>query len=236
MNDARTGLDPVIETLLDAALPHVVFDGWSEATFRAAIADSGLEPALARAVCPRGAVDLALAMHRRGDWAMVDRLRAADLSALRFRDRIAAAVRFRLEAIDDKEAVRRASSLFALPQHTAEGARAIWETCDLIWRTLGDTSDDVNWYTKRMTLSGVYGSTLLYWLGDDSPGHIRTWEFLDRRVDDVMQFEKVKAQVQGNPLLKPLLAAPNWALSKIRAPGPRRTDLPGHFTGDTEKE
>ncbi len=236
MNDARTDPDPVTDTLLDASLPHVVFDGWSESTFRAAIADSGLEPALARAVCPRGAVDLARAMHRRGDRAMVDRLRAADLSALRFRDRIAAAVRFRLEAIDDKEAVRRASSLFALPQHTAEGARAIWETSDLIWRTLGDSSDDVNWYTKRMTLSGVYGSTLLYWLGDDSPGHVRTWEFLDRRVDDVMQFEKVKAQLQGNPLLKPLLAGPNWALSKIRAPGPKRTDLPGHLTGDTEKE
>ncbi len=236
MTEAGTEPEAVIQTLLDAALPHVAFDGWSAATFRAAIDDSRLEPGLARAICPRGAVDLALAMHRRGDRAMVARLAATDLSALRFRDRITTAVRFRLEAIEDKEAVRRASSLFALPQYAADGARALWATSDLIWRTLGDSSDDVNWYTKRMTLSGVYGSTLLFWLGDDSPGHVRSWEFLDRRVDDVMQVEKVKAQVKANPLLRPLLAGPDWALSKIRAPRPKRTDLPGQLAGDRQEE
>jgi ubiquinone biosynthesis protein COQ9 len=214
--------------LLDAALTHVIFDGWSDSTFRAAISDTGTDPALARAICPRGAVDLALAFHARGDAAMLDRIRATDMNSLRFRDKIASAVRLRLEAVTDKEVVRRAVALFALPTHAPDGARAIWNTCDLIWDTLGDTSDDVNWYTKRATLSGVYSATLLYWLGDETPNHQATWDFLDRRIDNVMQIEKLKAQVRDNTALKPFLAGPNWLLGQIRRPTKMPDiDLPG---------
>jgi len=63
------------EQLLDAALMHVAFDGWSEATFKAAVSDTGMDPTVARAVCPRGAVDLAVAYHKRGDQQMIDRMR-----------------------------------------------------------------------------------------------------------------------------------------------------------------
>lgn len=216
------------EALLDAALPHVPFDGWTEAAFKAAIADSGVEAALASALCPRGAVDLALAFHKRGDREMLERLEKADLSGLRFRDRIAAAVRFRLEAVEDRELVRRGTTLFALPQYAADGAKAIWETCDAIWTALGDSSEDINWYTKRATLAGVYSATVLYWLGDDSPDHENTWAFLDRRIDNVMQIEKAKAQIRENPLLKGLFAGPLWALGQVKAPPKsRRDDLPG---------
>lgn len=230
---APESLGDVTDRLLDAALPHVPFDGWSEATFRAAVTESGADPTLARAACPRGAVDLAVAFHRRGDDAMVARLRATDLSALRFRDRVSAAVRYRLEAVDDREVVRRGTTLFALPQHAADGARLIWGTADLIWDTLGDTADDLNWYSKRAILSGVYASTVLYWLGDMSPGHAATWDFLDRRIDGVMQFEKVKKAANDSPMLKPFLALPNWLARQVRPPmkGPR-TDLPGLWSGD----
>jgi ubiquinone biosynthesis protein COQ9 len=175
---------------------------------------------------PRGAVDLALAYHARGDAAMIARLAATDLSALRFRDRVATAVRFRLEAASDKEAVRRGTTLFALPMHAADGARAIWGTADAIWTALGDSSTDLNWYTKRATLSGVYGATVLFWLGDDSPGHQATWDFLDRRIGDVMQFEKAKAAVLDNPVAKAMLAGPRKVMEKIRMPM-RPDDLPG---------
>ncbi|MCR9113297.1 MAG: COQ9 family protein [Rhodobacteraceae bacterium] len=218
-------------TLLEAAKPHVPFDGWSEATFRAAMEDAGINAGLAQAVCPRGAVDLALAYHEEGDQAMLVRLAEADLGQLRFRDRVAAAVRYRLEAVEDKELVRRGVTLFALPHHALDGAQAIWRTCDRIWTALGDTSEDVNWYTKRATLSGVYSSTVLYWLGDDSPGHERTWAFLDRRIDDVMQIEKVKARARDNKLVSGLMAGPLSFVNRIRKPGPRQTTgMPGRWT------
>ncbi|PCH67089.1 MAG: COQ9 family protein [Rhodobacteraceae bacterium] len=214
------------ETLLDAVLLHVPFDGWTQVSFDAAVADSGLDPTLARAICPRGAVDLALAFHARGDSQMLDRIAGAEFANMRFRDKIAAAVRFRLEVVADKELVRRGVTLFSLPQYAGDGAGAIWGTCGLIWQALGDTSEDVNWYTKRATLAGVYSATVLYWLGDDTPDHQATWEFLDRRIENVMQIEKLKAQVRDNALLKPLLAGPNWLASVIRAPK-AADDLPG---------
>lgn len=221
------------DLLLDAALMHVPFDGWTDATWQAALADVDVNPVVANALCPRGAVDLAVAYHQRGDAMMLARLAAADLSEMRFRDRIAAAVRFRLEAAEDKELVRRGMTLFALPNHAAEGTRLLWGTADAIWTALGDTSRDVNWYTKRATLSGVYSATLLYWLGDDSDGHMASWDFLDRRIDNVMQFEKLKADVRGNKLLSGILAGPMAVLNQIKAPGTQRGDLPGHMSNST---
>ncbi|WP_300547960.1 COQ9 family protein [Roseovarius sp.] len=227
--------DPDLMTrLLDAAKMHVPFDGWSEATLRAAAQDADIAPGLVAAICPRGAVDLALAYHEAGDHEMLARLEAADLDDMRFRDRIAFAVRARLEAVEDKELVRRGMTLFSLPSHAADGARAIWQTCDRIWLALGDSSDDVNWYTKRATLSGVYGATVLYWLGDDSEDNARTWEFLDRRIEDVMTIEKIKARARGNRLVAGLMAGPLGFLGRIRAPqAGAATGMPGRWNGPT---
>ena len=208
------------ESLLDAAMAHVAFDGWTEAAFRAAAADAGVSVARARVTCPRGALDLAVDYHKRGDAAMVAGL--AGLNHLRFRDRVARAVRLRLETAD-RELVRRGAALFALPQHAATGAALIWGTADAIWTALGDTSEDVNWYTKRATLAAVYSATVLYWLGDDSEGQADTWDFLDRRIAGVMRFETAKARLRENRLFTGLMRP----LSGIRRPGPPPEGLPG---------
>ena len=224
--------DDVKTRLLEAAKTHVPFDGWSETTFRAAVQEAEVEPGLAKAVCPRGAIDLALAYHEQGDMEMIRRIEETDMSEMRFRDKVATAVKLRLEAAEDKELVRRGMTLFSLPHHAMDGAQALWRTCDRIWTALGDSSDDVNWYTKRATLSGVYGSTVLYWLGDDSEGQERTWEFLDRRIGDVMQFEKVKAQAADNRFVSGLMQGPLSFLNKIKPPnGPGQTGMPGRWSG-----
>lgn len=207
------------DELLDAALNHAMFDGFSQTAIDAACDDIGMSAAEAKALMPKGPVDLALAYHRRGDWQMVELLRAEDLSEMRFRDRIAHAVRLRLE-VADRELVRRGFSLFALPQYAATGSKALWETADHIWTTLGDTSRDINWYTKRASLSAVYSATALYWLGDESTDYHATWEFLDRRIENVMQFEKVKAQAKQNPLGKAFMAGPGKLFDFVRAPQP----------------
>lgn len=224
------------EALLKAALPHVVFDGWSAATLAEAALDIGISPEVAQAAFPRAGVDLAIAFHKAGDEMMLKKLAAEDLSELRFRDRISTAVRYRLEVISDKEAVRKGSTLMALPQNAMGGSKLIWGTCDAIWNALGDTSEDVNWYTKRTTLSGVYASTVLYWLGDESVGNTATWEFLDRRIDNVMQFEKFKANMRKNELFSKIMEGPNKLLSGIRAPhaAASRDDLPGHWSPKTK--
>ena len=217
--------------LLAAALPHVAFDGWSETSLRAACQDLSITRQMAALACPRGAIDLAIRFHHDGDEAMQVVLQKTDINAMKIREKITFSVRARLDAIRDKEAVRRGATLMALPQHAAEGAGLVWGTCDRIWAAIGDSSADVNWYPKRLTLSSVYSATVLYWLGDNSPNHQDTWTFLDRRIENVMQFEKFKAQVNANPLAKQLLAGPNWLLSKIKAPsGVPTVDLPGNWS------
>jgi ubiquinone biosynthesis protein COQ9 len=215
--------------LLDAALVHVAFDGWSDATLTAAAQDCGVDPALARALYPRGGLDLALAYHRAGDAAMREGLAARnDLATLRFRERVALAVRLRLEHAD-REAVRRAAALMALPQNAPEAARALWATADAIWDALGDTSEDGNWYSKRAILSGVYSAVVLYWLGDDSDGAQDTWDFLDRRIEDVMRFEQNKARIKASPLLNATVGLPFRLLEQLHkpaGPGP----MPGRWS------
>ncbi len=221
------------DSVLDAALPNVAFDGWSETLLRNAISDASVDPTEAKMAFPRGAIDLAAESHRRDDHRMIEQVNR-NPDVLRMREKIAKAVRIRLEIAGEYEdAVRRAAALFALPLNTAEGARLTWGTADAIWTAVGDTSTDYNWYTKRMTLSGVYSATLLYWLGDTSLDKEATWRFLDRRIDDVMRIEKVKAMARNNPLAKFALAGPRALLSRVKAPGTKTTPdtLPVGFPG-----
>ena len=219
------------DKLLDAALTHVAFDGWGVAALEAAAQDIGIGSQEARAHFPRGAVEMAGTFHARGDDAMVARMDAFDSSALRYSEKVAALVRFRLEAVEDKELVRRAMTLFALPQNAADGASLIWGTADRIWCALGDTSDDINWYSKRVILSGVYGACVLFWLGDTSEANAATWTFVDRRIADVMRFEKFKSRVRESSVLGPLTRFLDTALSGIKAPSrTARSDLPGRWS------
>ncbi|MCL4675436.1 MAG: COQ9 family protein, partial [Pararhodobacter sp.] len=205
------------EALLDAALDHVPFDGWGDATLAAAAQDTGLDPAMAWALFPRGGLDLALAYHRRGDAAMRAALAAVDLEALRYSERVTLAVRKRLESAD-REAVRRAATLMALPHNAPEAARAVWNTADAIWTALGDTSEDGNWYSKRAILSAVYSATVLYWLGDESADSADTWAFLDRRIEGVMTFEKNKARIKASPVLSATVGLPFKVLERLKKP------------------
>jgi ubiquinone biosynthesis protein COQ9 len=148
---------------------------------------------------------------------------------LRFRERVALAIRLRLDGAD-KELVRRGSALFALPHHAIEGAGLIWGTSDAIWTALGDTSRDLSWYSKRTSLSAVYGTTVLFWLGDTSDRDEATWAFLDRRIENVMQFEKLKAGAQKAPGFQALMKGPLKILERISAPK-GAADLPGKMKG-----
>lgn len=224
----------IAERLLNAAIGHVPFDGWGNETFRAACKDAEIDESIARLHCPNGALDLAILSHTQGDQAMLKRLGATDLSGLKFREKIATAIRVRLEVLDDKEIVRRATTLFALPHNMKRGADLIWGTSDLIWTTLGDTSDDYNWYSKRTILSAVYSATVLYWLGDTSEDHEQTWDFLDRRIENVMQFEKAKSRLRENTALTRLLAGPAALLSRVRAPQNSQNDRPGFWTPNSK--
>lgn len=211
--------------VISAGVPHVVFDGWSDATLKTAITDSGVAADLAKLAFPRGPLDLALGYHFQGDAEMRTAMEALDLASMRYSDRVAKAISLRL-ALADKEAVRRGMAFFALPHNAGEGSRALWHTADAIWSALNDTSRDHNWYTKRMTLSAVYSACVLYWLGDESENGAETEAFIARRIANVMSFEKSKAKFRSSPFGKQFANSFAKILTRVKAPE-APDDLPG---------
>ena len=230
----RRPVDPEVLKLMLAALPNVAFDGWSNSTFVAACREADISERKARLFCPRGALDLAIAFHKWGDDQFETAFTKKKISELKVREKIRKAVELRIKIASDREAVRRGVVLFALPIHAFEGSRLIWDTSDLIWELIGDNSEDYNWYSKRAILSGVYASTVLYWLGDNSEGSEETWHFLDRRIEDVMKFETAKVQLKTNKFTKEFNGFTRNLLKKIKRPnGNIDPNLPGYL--DTYK-
>lgn len=178
---------------------NAVFDGWTGKTVDSAARQLGIDPAQARLAMPKGQaamIDLYIQEVDRGLQAYFTPER---LSGLKIREKIRALVWRRLEIMGPaREAVRRGLAILAMPRNVPLALRISWRTADLMWRIAGDTSTDFNHYTKRVTLGAVYGSTLLVWLDDQSEGWTETAAFLDRRIDDVMKFEKWKAGWRGS--------------------------------------
>jgi ubiquinone biosynthesis protein COQ9 len=194
MSDPLSPLDDVKRRVLEAALPLVPFDGWSERMLREAGRTAGASEAEVKAAFPRGVIDLVVAYADDADGRMTRAMAAADLRPLKVRERVTLGVRKRIEAVmATKEASRRAAAIFALPQNSIDGMQSIYRTVDAIWRAVGDTSSDFNFYTKRALLAGVFASTMLHWFADSSEDAKDTWAFLDARIGDVMQIEKFKA-------------------------------------------
>jgi ubiquinone biosynthesis protein COQ9 len=190
--------NPVRDRLADAVLGHAGFDGWNNVALANGARDVPLEAGEAQRLFPGGALDILDWIDRRATWRMEQELGRRDLAALRIRQRVALAVRLRLEPLNPhREALRRAAAVMATPLNARRGAAALWRTVDAIWHALGDSSTDFNYYTKRALLVGVYGSTMLVWFDDKSEGCADTWAFLDRRIENVMQIEKLKAQARS---------------------------------------
>lgn len=192
---ADATLDEVRVFLPPFIADEAVFDGWTPAARDAAAVAQGVDAGLAQLAFDQGAMDMIEAWIGHVDATMIAAFPPERIAAMKIRERITALVTFRIEAVmHQREALRRATAIMALPTHLARSARLSWRTADLMWRLAGDTATDYNHYSKRMILSGVYGSTLMAFLDDESPDFADTHAFLARRIDNVMQFEKAKAK------------------------------------------
>ena len=209
-------LETIRARLALAVGDNAVFDGWTPKAVDAAAAQLAIDPALARLAFPKTKIDMIDAYIAAVDAAMLAEFPPDRIAAMKIRDRIRAQLWFRLQTMAPaREALRSALAILAMPQNAPRALKIGWRTADIIWRNAGDTSTDYNHYTKRLTLSAVYASTLLTWLDDDSDGLADTSAFLDRRLGNVMSFEKFKAQWTGNDLTRPSLSR---FLGRLRYP------------------
>ena len=203
------------------------FDGWSEKALATAAAELDIDPEEARHAFPGGPVALVTYHAAYADRRMEEALEEADLAEKRVRERIAHAVRVRLEQnAAHREAIRAALPILAQPANGPHALASLYRTVDTIWFAVGDKTTDFGFYTKRALLAGVYLSTLLYWLNDGSEGAEATWGFLDRRIADVMRIQSARARFAGfRPpgfgLLRRLREAARAASDPMQTRGPQ---------------
>ena len=196
--DEPSPLQRLREQLALAVGENAVFDGWTKAAVESAAARLGANPSQARLAFPKSQSGMIDAYIKGVDQTLAERLAPEKLQGMKIREKIRTLIWTRLEIMAPaREAVRRALAILAMPQNVPLAMRIGWRTADLMWQLAGDTSTDYNHYTKRMTLGAVYGSTLLVWLEDQSDDWSETAAFLDRRIENVMEFERWKAGWRG---------------------------------------
>jgi ubiquinone biosynthesis protein COQ9 len=192
MTDAAPS-DLFRDRLLDAMLETVPETGWTDAGLARAAAKAGLTDGQVQLATPNGVADLLNLLGKRAAQAAEARLSQPDIQGMKIREKVATAVRAWLAFLEPhKAAVKRAAGS---PANLLTGPKGLWAAADAIWAGLGDKSTDYNWYTKRMILSGVIGSTLVAWLGAEDQAQVDA--FLDRRIENVMQFEKFKGELRA---------------------------------------
>jgi len=215
--------DMTLDELRVALAPDIaasaIFDGWNETALVAAAEMAGADVDVAKLAFPKGAsqaMDMIEAWITSVDQAMEEEWPQERLAELKIRERIRTLVAFRLEAVEHiDEAVRRAMTIMAMPQNTPRSLQLGWRSADIMWRLAGDTATDYNHYTKRAILAGIYSATLAVFVNDDSEGKEKTHEFLGRRIDGVMKFEKAKAQFVNRDIELPSLTR---FLGRLRYP------------------
>jgi ubiquinone biosynthesis protein COQ9 len=186
------------EALIEAMLPDAPFDGWSRAGLRGAARRLGVPVGEALALFPGGPADLVAGFSRWADRRMIERLEALPPGSLRVSEHIALAIGIRLDIVAPwREAVRRALTVVALPQHAPLAIRLIYQTVDAIWYAAGDAATDFSFYTKRLTLAAIYGATVVYWLDDRSAGSADTRAFLDRRLADAARIGRARHDLEA---------------------------------------
>lgn len=204
--------------ILFATLPNVAFDGWVERTLKMGAESAGYAPDMALRVFPGGAREAIRFWSNHDDCWMLNQMGKADLTAMPFREQLAKAIRLRIDVnAPYREAVRRTMSFLAMPQNYATATRNTFDAVSAIWYAVGDTSTNLNFYTKRLTLAPIYVATVLYWIDDSSGDSTETWAFLDRRIEDSTVIPRLQARV-GETLgafTSPFSSRPRWSRRRV---------------------
>ncbi len=181
--------------ILKAALPDVAFDGWTEGLLERAAKKA---KASAEKEFPQGVTDLVRYFSLWADDEMEAKLAKSRKKPERVRDKVTLGVWTRLELLRPyKEAISSSLAYMSRPPRNFALPKLVWQTADRIWQYAGDTSTDYNRYTKRILLSGVITATTIYWLNDTSGDDEKTKQFLERRIDNVLEIGRKLSTLKG---------------------------------------
>lgn len=190
--------DEIRDNIIETVLPDIAFDGWTWRGIEGAAAQAGYDKDMAYAVFPGGLPDAVAHFSDVADRWMLSALEGVNPDNMRIRDRVSYCVLTRFDKLrPHKEAVRMALSYWAVPSSGSfKAGKVVWRTADRIWDWAGDTATDYNRYTKRGLLSGILTTTMLVWLNDDSENEQTTKNFLERRIENVMQLGRFLGKIK----------------------------------------
>ncbi|KZC04979.1 Ubiquinone biosynthesis protein COQ9, mitochondrial, partial [Dufourea novaeangliae] len=185
--------------ILSASLKFVHDLGWSQQAISAGAESIGY-PGVIHGLFPNRGADLVQYFYLTCNSELNKILKEQALAAqdgptkekktLEFQVRDAVETRLRM-VIPYKKTWPQALALMTLPPNVPMSLANLLTLVDDICYYAGDRSVDINWYTRRIVLAGIYKTTELYMLQDNSEDHIHTWSFLERRIKDATQIHSI---------------------------------------------
>ncbi|XP_068979029.1 ubiquinone biosynthesis protein COQ9, mitochondrial isoform X1 [Bombus flavifrons] len=185
--------------ILAASLKYVHDLGWSQQAISAG-AESVDYPGIIHGLFPNRGADLVhyfyLTCNKELNKILeekaltVEKKPTKETKILELQVRNAVETRLRM-VIPYKKTWPQALALMALPPNVPMSLANLLTLVDDICYYAGDRSVDMNWYTRRVVLAGIYKTTELYMLQDNSEDHQKTWNFLERRIKDATQIHTI---------------------------------------------
>lgn len=187
----------IAEKIIASALPLAAVEGWTLSVFEKAVIAAGVTEGEAALAFPGGPETLVPVYFDTQLNSLKAEIAALPLEDMRIRERVTKGVELWLDGLSAHPVAARKAldwcAVHPLSNHSVPSI--VWSVADAIWKGIGDESSGFTFVSKRTTLSAVITSTLAVWRkhADEKP----EWKaFLDRRIEDVMAFEKFKAGIK----------------------------------------
>jgi len=184
------------KTILNRALIDIENSGFNEKMLLNAAKNCKISEGKLGRLFPEGIFELKQYYFSEIDEQMLQKIKTQNYENIRVRDKIFNGVLIRLDLFKkNKTSIKYI--FVSESSNPIKSLKHLWRTSDLIWKSAGDSSTDYNHYTKRLLLSWVYITTLICWFNDKSRNINDTKLFLNRRIDEVLEFGKQSGKIKS---------------------------------------
>ena len=196
MDNESIKFDKKKQIILNRALIDIKNFGFNKKMLHIAAKNCSISDGELGRLFPEGIFELKQYFFSTIDKKMLKKIENQDYKNMRIRDKIYNGVIIRLDLFKkNKTSIKHI--FVSESSNPLKSLKHLWKTSDLIWKSAGDASTDYNHYTKRILLSWVYITTLICWFNDKSKNIHDTKLFLNRRIDEVLEFGKQSGKIKS---------------------------------------
>lgn len=187
------------EKLLARFIENTPFIGWNIENLEKSCEELELGHDYHEIIFPAGLHDISQYISDECNKNSFKKLEKQDLNNLRISEKVEIALHTKImeyhNFLGNKEALKKFLGYSIAPTNIGNSSKNIFNFSNDVWRMLEDKSTDFSYYTKRLSMSGIYSKAFLYSISDESPELENTRKFLKRTIDGLMKFHKLKSKV-----------------------------------------